>query len=88
MDLLRLYAETIENLTLESNGVVTFTPDSGDAFNPRMHRRVGGEPTADAGLSGHIAGIRRWPATWTSRRTARSRRAEVIVFAVTKGEQQ
>jgi molecular chaperone GrpE len=56
--LLRSYAETIE-LTLESNGVVTYTPDSGDPFNPRMHRRTTGEPTADAALAGHIAGIRR-----------------------------
>ena len=71
-DLLRSYAETIE-LTLESNGVITYVPDDGERFDPRLHRRVAGarrQPT------------RRWPgtspgsvatATWTSRRTARSR---------------
>jgi molecular chaperone GrpE len=56
--LLRSYAETIE-LTLESNGVVTYAPDGGDSFDPRLHRRVGGEPTADPALAGHIAAIRR-----------------------------
>jgi molecular chaperone GrpE len=56
--LLRSYAETIE-LTLESNGVVTYAPDDGDRFDPRLHRRVGGEPTADPALAGHIGAVRR-----------------------------
>lgn len=85
-DLLRSYAETIE-LTLESNGVVTFAPDSGDVFNPRMHRRVTGEPTADAALAGHIAGIRR-DGYLDIEANSPIAPAEVIVFAVTKGEQQ
>jgi molecular chaperone GrpE len=57
-DLLRSYAETIE-LTLESNGVITYMPDEGDRFDPRLHRRVGGEPAADPALAGHVAGVRR-----------------------------
>ena len=57
-ELLRSYAETIE-LTLESNGVVTYAPAGGDRFDPRLHRRVGGEPTADPALPGHIGAVRR-----------------------------
>ncbi|MGD0560648.1 MAG: nucleotide exchange factor GrpE [Streptosporangiaceae bacterium] len=56
--LLRSYAETLE-LTLENNGVVTYAPDSGDLFDPRLHRRAGGEPTADPALAGHVARVRR-----------------------------
>jgi hypothetical protein len=56
--LLRSYAETIE-LTLESNGVVTYVPDDGERFDPRLHRRVGGEATDDPALSGHVAAVRR-----------------------------
>lgn len=56
--LLRSYAESVE-LTLENSGVVTFAPGSGDAFDPRMHRRVGGEPTDDPARAGRIAEVRR-----------------------------
>lgn len=56
--LLRSYAETLE-LTLESNGVVTYAPDSGDRFDPRLHRRVSGEPTDDPALAGQVAKVRR-----------------------------
>ncbi len=56
--LLRSYAESVE-LALENSGVVTFAPDSGDAFDPRMHRRVGGEPTGDPAFAGRIARVRR-----------------------------
>lgn len=56
--LLRSYAESIE-LTLESNGVVTYAPDGGERFDPRLHRRVGGEPATDPALAGHVAGVRR-----------------------------
>ena len=57
-NLLRSYAETLE-VTLESNGVVTYAPDRGDPFDPRRHRRAGGEPTADPALAGHVAWVRR-----------------------------
>ena len=57
-DLLRSYAETIE-LTLESNGVITYAPDSGDLFDPRMHRRISGEPTDDPTQAGHVAAVKR-----------------------------
>lgn len=56
--LLRSYAESM-GLALENSGVVSFAPDSGDAFDPRMHRRVGGQPTADPTLTGRIAHVRR-----------------------------
>jgi molecular chaperone GrpE len=85
-DLLRSYAETIE-LTLESNGVVTFTPDSGDLFNPRMHRRTTGEATADATLAGHIAGIRRDGYLDIEANTPIAP-AEVTVYVVTEGERE
>jgi molecular chaperone GrpE len=57
-DLLRSYAETIE-LTLESNGVITYAPDGGDLFDPRMHRRISGEPTDDPTRTGHVAAVKR-----------------------------
>jgi molecular chaperone GrpE len=56
--LLRSYAESVE-LALESNGVTAFEPDRGDAFEPRRHRRVGAEPTADPALVGRVARVRR-----------------------------
>lgn len=56
--LLRSYAESVE-LTLEDNGVVTFAPEAGDQFEPRLHRRVGGESTSDPALAGRIARVRR-----------------------------
>jgi hypothetical protein len=56
--LLRSYAESAE-LALENSGVVAFAPDGGDAFDPRMHRRVGGEPAGDPALVGRIARVRR-----------------------------
>jgi len=56
--LLLSYAESVE-LALENNGVVTFTAAQGDAFDPRMHRRVGSEPTADAAAAGRIARVKR-----------------------------
>jgi hypothetical protein len=56
--LLRSYAESIE-LALEDNGVATFEPQQGDKFEPRLHRRVGGEPAGDPGLAGHVARVRR-----------------------------
>jgi len=56
--LLQSYAESID-LTLENGGVRTFAPESGDPFDPRLHRRVGGEPTDDPALAGRVANIRR-----------------------------
>jgi molecular chaperone GrpE (heat shock protein) len=85
-DLLRSYAETIE-LTLESNGVVTYAPDNGDSFNPRMHRRISGEPTADPELAGHVAGIQR-DGYLDIEANSPIAPAEVTVYAVTRGEQE
>jgi molecular chaperone GrpE len=84
--LLRSYAETIE-LTLESNGVVTYAPDSGDRFNPRMHRRVRGEPTTDPALAGHVAALSR-DGYLDIEANSPIAPAEVSVYAVTKGEQE
>lgn len=56
--LLRSYAESVE-LTLEDGGVTTFAPDKGDRFEPRMHRRVGGETTDDPEAVGRVAQVRR-----------------------------
>ena len=56
--LLRSYAESAE-IALENSGVAAFTPGDGEPFDPRMHRRVGGQPTSDAALHGCIAAVRR-----------------------------
>lgn len=56
--LLRSYAESME-LALEANGVVTYSPEEGTAFEPRMQRKVGGEPASDPAASGRIARVRR-----------------------------
>jgi molecular chaperone GrpE (heat shock protein) len=56
--LLRSFADSVE-LSLEDSGVVTFCPQPGDPFDPRMHRRVGGEPSAHPGQAGQIAGVQR-----------------------------
>jgi molecular chaperone GrpE len=56
--LLRSYAESVE-LALEDGGVATFAPEKGDRFEPRMHRRVGGETSDDAEAAGRIARVRR-----------------------------
>jgi molecular chaperone GrpE len=56
--LLCSFADSVE-LALEDSGVVTFEPAPGDPFEPRMHRRVGGEPTADAALAGRVARVQR-----------------------------
>jgi molecular chaperone GrpE len=85
-DLLRSYAETIE-LTLESNGVITYTPDCGEAFNPRMHRRINGEPTVDRALAGHIADIKR-DGYLDIEANSPIAPAEVTVYAVTDGGQE
>jgi len=85
-DLLRSYAETIE-LTLENNGVVTYAPDSGDAFNPRLHRRISGALTADPALTGHVAGIQRDGYLDIEANSPISP-AEVSVYAAAQGEQE
>lgn len=85
-DLLRSYAETIE-LTLESNGVVTYAPDTGDPFNPRMHRRISGEPTGDPAQAGHVAKVRR-DGYLDIEANSPIAPADVIVFAVIKGDQE
>jgi len=55
--LLRSYADTVE-LVLEDNGITTYAPADGDAFNPRMHRQAGTAPAADASAVGSIASVR------------------------------
>lgn len=84
-ELLRSYAETIQ-LTLESNGVITYAPDDGDPFDPRMHRRVTNEPTDDPARTGHIAGVRR-DGYLDIEANSPIAPAEVSVFAARKGEQ-
>jgi molecular chaperone GrpE len=56
--LLCSFADSVE-LALEESGVVTFAPQPGDPFEPRMHRRVGGEPSANPALAGHVARVQR-----------------------------
>lgn len=56
--LLRSYADSVE-IMLENNGVVSFTPDSGDSFDPRLHRRVGQVEAPASERAGHVAHVRR-----------------------------
>ncbi|HTT54728.1 MAG TPA: hypothetical protein VMH35_25320 [Streptosporangiaceae bacterium] len=78
--LLRSYADSME-LALEDSGVATFAPDQGDRFQPRMHRRVGGEPTGDPGLAGCVARVRRAGYLDTDTDTPIAP-AEVVLFVV------
>src|SRR5450759_1580254 len=39
--------------------VVIFALERGDRFEPRLHRRVGGEPTGDPEAAGRVALVRR-----------------------------
>jgi molecular chaperone GrpE (heat shock protein) len=57
-ELLRSYADTVEQV-LENGGVTAFEPDPDAPFDPRVHRRVGTEPTGDPALQGRIARVRR-----------------------------
>ena len=82
--LLRSYAESAE-LALENSGVVAFAPDGGDAFDPRMHRRVGGEPAGDPALVGRIARVRR-DGYLDVEAGSPIAPAEVVVFAAAAGE--
>lgn len=84
-ELLLSYAESIQ-LTLESNGVITYVPDDGEPFNPRMHRRVAGETSADAALAGRIAHVRR-DGYLDVEANSPIAPAEVTVFAALRGEQ-
>ena len=83
--LLRSYAESVE-LALENSGVMTFEPDLGDPFEPRMHRRVGAEPTGDPALAGRIARIRRSGYLDVDANSPIAP-AEVVVFAAVSGAQ-
>ena len=84
-ELLVSYAESIQ-LTLESNGVITYAPDDGELFDPRMHRRVADETSADPALAGRIAHVRR-DGYLDIEANSPIAPAEVTVFAATKGEQ-
>jgi molecular chaperone GrpE len=83
--LLRSYAESME-LALDNSGVVSFAPGSGDAFDPRMHRRVGTEPAAEPALAGRIARVRRDGYLDVDANSPVAL-AEVVVFAAATGPQ-
>ena len=82
--LLRSYADSVE-LTLENSGVVAFEPDTGTPFDPRMHRRVGAEPTRDPALLGRIARVRRCGYLDVDANNPIAA-AEVVLFAAASGE--
>ncbi len=84
-ELLLSYAESIQ-LTLESNGVITYAPDDGEPFDPRMHRRVAGQASADPAQTGRIAHVRH-DGYLDIEANSPIAPAEVTVFAATKGEQ-
>jgi molecular chaperone GrpE (heat shock protein) len=84
-ELLISYAESIQ-ITLEGNGVVTFAPDEGEAFNPRMHRRVKAQETTDPGFAGRVAGTSR-DGYLDIEANSPIAPAEVTVFTTAKGQQ-
>jgi molecular chaperone GrpE (heat shock protein) len=84
-ELLLSYAESIQ-ITLEANGVVTFAPNDGEPFDPRMHRRVKGQDTTDPALAGRIADVRR-DGYLDIEANSPLTPAEVAVFAIPRGEQ-
>jgi molecular chaperone GrpE (heat shock protein) len=57
-ELLESFAGTVES-ALTDNGVAAYTPDPGDAFDPRRHRKVKGENTPDPALDGLVAAVRK-----------------------------
>ncbi len=83
--LLASYAESVE-LTLEGNGVVSYTPDEGEAFDPRRHRKVRSADTTDPELGGRIAVVQR-AGYLDIEANSPVTLAEVTVYTVTKGEQ-
>jgi molecular chaperone GrpE len=83
--LLAAYAERIQ-LTLESNGVVTYVPDEGDSFDPRKHRKVKNEDSADPTMTGRIARVERDGYLDIEANTPITP-AEVSVFTATKEAQ-
>jgi molecular chaperone GrpE len=83
--LLQSYAETLEE-ALGDNGVVTYQPDEGEPFNPRRHRQVKRQPSADPALEGRIATVRQ-PGYLDLEADGPLAPAEVTVFMAVKGEQ-
>lgn len=83
--LLQSYAETLEE-ALGDNGVVTYQPDEGEPFNPRRHRQVKRQPSADPALEGRIAAVRQ-PGYLDLEADGPLAPAEVTVFMAVKGEQ-
>jgi molecular chaperone GrpE (heat shock protein) len=57
-NLLGNYADSLKD-ALEDNGVVTYAPEAGDAFDPRRHRQIKTEATADPDLDGRVASVRK-----------------------------
>jgi molecular chaperone GrpE (heat shock protein) len=57
-ELLESFAGTVES-ALTDNGVAAYTPEPGDAFDPRRHRKVKGENTPDPALDGLVAAVRK-----------------------------
>lgn len=55
-DLLRSYADSLE-FALEDNGISSYAPKVGDAYEVRLHRASGKTPTTDASLAGTIATV-------------------------------
>jgi molecular chaperone GrpE len=82
--LLRSYAESID-LTLESNGVVSYVPDCGDPFEPRLHRRVAVEVAIEPALAGRIARVQR-DGYLDIEANSPIAPAEVVVYGPYKGE--
>jgi molecular chaperone GrpE (heat shock protein) len=83
--LLMSYAESIQ-LTLESNGVVTYVPDEGDSFDPRKHRKVKNEDSADPTMTGRIARVER-DGYLDIEANSPITPAEVVIFAARKEAQ-
>jgi molecular chaperone GrpE (heat shock protein) len=56
--LLESFADTVEGVLADA-GISTHTPEAGEPFDPRRHRKIKGEPTTDSALDGLVAAVRK-----------------------------
>jgi len=83
--LLESFAETVE-CVLADAGITLHTPEAGDPFDPRSHRKVKSEPTTDRGLDGLVASVRKAGYLDIEADSLLSP-AEVILYKTSKDEQ-
>ena len=83
--LLDNYADSLKD-ALEDNGVVTYAPEVGDAFDPRRHRQIKSVATPDPDLDGRVAAVRK-PGYLDIEADSLLSPAEVTLYKTVKEEQ-